>query len=96
MSTPLRILIYARGEADEIRGQQRTCRRIADRLGREVVSLASDPPDGSSGWTSANALISTGEVDRILVASRNVIPNVVESVTMALPGRRPRRVTAGE
>lgn len=90
MRKPLRLLIYARGTIEEIARQQAECTlRVAP--GEVVVSLASDPPDGSSGWTSANAMLGRGEVDRILVTSRSVIPNVVESLTPQLPGRRPRR-----
>lgn len=90
MPKPQRLLIYARGSIEEIADQQAECMsRVA--ATEVVVSLASDPPDGSSGWMSANAMLARGEVDRILMASRSVIPNVVESLTQQLPGRRPRR-----
>lgn len=89
---PPRIVIYARGTPDEIAAQQAAC---LDQLGgREIVSLASDPPDGSAGWISANAMLAAGEVDRILMTSRKIIPNVIDSVTQRLPGRRPRRLRA--
>lgn len=87
---PTRLLIYARGTTEEITDQQDGClSRVAP--GEVVVSVATDPPGGSSGWLSANAMLARGEVDRILMASRSVIPDVVESLTQQLPGRRPRR-----
>jgi hypothetical protein len=89
----LRVLIYARGTDEEIQHQQRAVQRTAvDLGGHEVVAVATDIPTGSKGWTSANFLLASGEVDVIMVASRRVIPNVIESVTQAIPGRRPRRV----
>lgn len=90
MSELRRVLIYARGLPEEIADQQTECMtRVAP--GEVVVSVASDPPDGSSGWISANQMLAQGEVDRILMASRSVIPDVVESLTQQLPGRRPLR-----
>jgi hypothetical protein len=85
-----RLLIYARGTPEEIADQRAECLLRVGR-GEAVVSVASDPPDGSAGWISANAMFARGEVDRIMVASRRVIPTIVESLTQQLPGRRPRR-----
>lgn len=89
---PIRIVIYARGTPEEIAAQQAKC--LGQLEDRETVSLASDPPDGSAGWISANAMLAAGEVDRIMIASRKVIPNVIDSVTRRIPplGRRPRRL----
>lgn len=87
-----RILIYARGTPAEIIDQHAQCYTAAEHLGaHQVVSLASDPPGGSDGWASANAMVAAGEIDRILVATRDVIPimSVVDSVTRGvqpLPG----------
>lgn len=97
MRTPLRVLIYARGTPEEIAAQQTECLRLAELLGsHEVVSVASDPPGGSAGWISANAMLADGVVDQIVVVSRGLIPNVIESVTQviarAIPDRRPRRL----
>lgn len=106
MPNPVRILIYSRGTAEEIAEQQATCLDDAARIGaRAVVSLASDAPGESTGWESAQAMLDSGEIDRILVASRDVIPplSAVESTTRAIKSpfqgrdeppwhRRPRRL----
>lgn len=87
----LRILIYARGTPAEIIDQHAKCYAAADNLGEhQVVSLASDTPDGSDGWESANAMLAAGEVDRILVATRDVIP-IMEAVDSVTRGIQPLR-----
>jgi hypothetical protein len=90
MSLLSRVLIYARGTPDEISAQQAAC--LEQLVNHEIVSLAFDGPDGASGWISANAMLADGEVDRIMLASRSVIPHVIDSVTQRLPSRRPRRL----
>jgi hypothetical protein len=97
MPDSLRVLIYARGTPEEIAAQRAECMRLVDLLGsRDVVSVAADPPGGSDGWISANAMLADGVVDQIFVVSRGLIPNVIESVTQviarAIPDRRPRRL----
>lgn len=93
MSAPKRVLIYARGTAAEIIDQQDQCQRIAELItGYEIVSVAADPPNGSDGWISANSMLADGEVDRIMISSRDVIPRLIESVTRIFPRRRPRRL----
>ncbi|GAA0739199.1 hypothetical protein Drose_04010 [Dactylosporangium roseum] len=89
----VRLVMYARGTAEEIETQRAACVEITEGLAEyEIAATAADPPDGSDGWISANAMVSNGEVDRILIASRSVIPNIIESVTLNFhPGRRPRR-----
>lgn len=93
----IRVLLYARGTPDEIKDQHDECQRKADVLGDEIVSLASDPPDGCVGWASARAMLAAGEVDLIRVTSREVIPLApyVESAThemrSPLHGRDPER-----
>lgn len=92
-----RVLLYARGTKQEIRDQHDECQQTAEDLGEEIVSLASDPPDGCDGWASARAMLAAGEVDRIRVTSRDVIPIApyVESATREmrspLHGRDPER-----
>lgn len=74
MAGTIRILIYARGTLEEIAEQQGQCQRIAEEFGDRIVSLASDPPGGCSGWASARNMLAAGLIDRILVTSRNVTP----------------------
>ncbi len=80
-----RVVIYARGTNDEIAWQQEDCRGRAEREGATVAALATDAPDTSTGWASAQAMLARGEADRILVSSRSVIPPVIESVTGEIP-----------
>jgi hypothetical protein len=91
----LRVLIYACGTPEEILDQQGQCMTLADDLGpHEVVSLATDPPGETVGWASVCTMISSGEVDKVLVASRDLIPalDVLESVTREI--RMPRNLPA--
>lgn len=93
MPKPERVVIYARGLPDEVKIQQDAC---IEQLTNAIVSVASDPPDGSDGWISANMMLADGQVDRILMASRRVIPTVIDSLTQHISGRRPRRVATAD
>lgn len=88
----MRAVIYARGDPDEIGRQQEQCRIMAESSDTEVVALATDRPDCSDAWHDANAMVVDGEADKILIASRDVIPHLIESVTGHIRGRRPRRL----
>lgn len=93
MRQPKHLVMYARGTEQEIERQQYACRASAETAGIDIVSLATDPPHGRTGWADANALVDSGAADGILVATRAVIPDVVESVTGDIRGgRRPRRI----
>lgn len=99
MPVPIRILIYGRGTPAEVIDQHALCNAAAGMLGsHQVVSLASDPPGGSAGWESATAMVAAGEVDRILVATRDVIPimAIVDSVTRGVQPLRDGPPAAGE
>lgn len=87
-----RVVVYTRGTTAEIAHKQEQCRLMAEQQGVEVVALATDSPDGSSGWNDANAIVMEGRAERILVVSRNDIPRIIESVTQHLPGRRAKRI----
>lgn len=88
-----RLVVYARGTKDEIDRQQDACRARAEEAGVEVAALATDEPSTRTGWNDANNMVAEGTADGILVASRSVIPDVVESVTGVIRGgRRPRRI----
>lgn len=81
---PLRVLIYACGTPAEIREQHEQCLQMAASYGpHEVVSLAAEQPGQTDAWTSACAMYCNGEVDMILVASRELVPGLdpIESVT---------------
>jgi hypothetical protein len=89
----LRVLIYAHGTPDEIHQQQAQCITLAAQLGpHDIVSLASDPPGQTAAWASVTAMIAAGAVDKVLVASRDLVPalDVLESVTAELRVPRPR------
>ncbi len=88
-----RLVLYAHGTKDEIDRQQDACRARAEEAGVELAGLATDEPGSRTGWAAANAMVDEGTADGILVASRAVIPDVVESVTgVVRGGRRPRRI----
>lgn len=89
-----RLVLYARGTKEQIEDQQVACRATAETAGVEVAALATDDPDSRTGWADANALVDAGRADGILVASRAVIPDVIESVTglIRAAGRRPKRM----
>ena len=87
-----RLVLYARGTNEEIERQQGACRATAEETGAVVVALASDPPGGRTGWADANALVDSGGADGILVATRSIIPGLIESVTGLIRGRRPKRI----
>jgi len=86
-------VVYAHGTREEIERQQSACRARAEEAGIEVAALASDEPGSRSGWAAANSMVDKGTADGILVASRSVIPNIIESVTGVIRGgRRPQRI----
>lgn len=87
-----KVVVYTRGTVEEVARKQEQCRLMAEQQGVEVTALATDSPESSTGWNAANALVMDGQADRILVASRDDIPRLIESVTQQLPGRRPRRI----
>lgn len=83
----LRLLIYACGTPAEILDQQRQCTEMAPSYGpHEIVALAVDEPGETTAWVSACNMLCNGEVDRILVASRELVPGLkrIESITREL------------
>jgi hypothetical protein len=85
------VVVYARGTEEEIARQQETCRAAAQRKGQRIVAVTWDDDDHIDGWCDAEKFVSDGIARCIKVASRAMIPDVVESVTSELSGRRPRR-----
>jgi len=80
----IRVLIYACGTPAEILEQQDRCSRYITGLGgREIVSAATDEPGQVVGWTSACAMVCSGDVDCIVVASRSLVPGLdpIDSIT---------------
>lgn len=81
MPIPEHLVIYARGTDDQVAEQQTECITNLEEPAR--VTLIKDAPGESSGWESAQAMRAAGLVDRIVTASRDVVPPMdgVESVS---------------
>lgn len=77
----MRVVIYARGTAQQIIEQQEHCRERAEQRRHAIVALAIDQPSTRTGWDSAYIMLMRGEVDLIMVDSRRFIPHIIESVT---------------
>lgn len=78
----MRVVIYARGNAEEIRLQTDQCCRQALANGWEIAALAQDQPDTWKGWDSAHVVIHEGRADRVLMTTRQFIPRrAVDSIT---------------
>jgi hypothetical protein len=78
----MRVVIYARGTAEEIRLQTEQCYRQVVANGWEIAALAQDQPDTWKGWDSAHAVIHEGRADRVLMTTRQFIPRrAVDSIT---------------
>ncbi len=103
---PLRAVIYVNG-TDQQRGEQlQRCNETCDRRRYAVSGVARDDGRTTEGWVDAQLLRRSGAVDRIVVASRRVVPQVeyLESATGEIPRepvtppaasprhRRPRRL----
>lgn len=94
------VVIYSRGDAEQIERQRDRCQAAALQAGWAVAGVASDSETTTTGWEDANTLVRDGKADKILVISRSVVPNMIESVTAEIvarvpgrqPGRRPQRI----
>lgn len=83
-----RALIYVRGTAEEIEQQIPHVSAVCERRGHRVVGIMREQPGATEQWHEANRMLDRGEVDAIVIASANLVPDFLESATGALPGRR--------
>jgi hypothetical protein len=91
------VVVYARGTPAQIAQQRDICLAWAARTNKQIIALASDDDDQSTGWQDANRMLDAGAVTQILVSSRSVVPprrptSVTQEITPPNV-RRPRRIT---
>ena len=85
------MIVYTRGASvEEIAEQHRDAIRRCALRGYDVVEAAHDRPGEHTGFDAALRLLLAGEVDRIVFASKQVVPDYLESATddvLFLPDR---------
>ena len=90
----MRVVIYTAGDHDQQADQQAICLRHAESEGHHVAAAAADQPGQISGLAAALQAIAAGTADRLLIASRSVLPSAAVDIATRPDDtrRRPRRV----
>lgn len=82
-----RVIVYMRDEAHHIDEDQ--LRQVADLCagrGYDPVATVQEEPGQISGLIDALRMVRRGEADRIVMASRDQLPDLIESATGEVPG----------
>jgi hypothetical protein len=84
--TKVKAVIYARGDVEAIAQQIVECDELCRLRDYERVGVCHDAPGQTAGWDAAERMRRDG--CQIVVASAEVLPDFLESVTGSLPGPR--------
>lgn len=85
------VIVYMRGTDEEIDEQLKFCTDLCARRGWEPVGLVRERPGETTGWWDAQRMLFRKEVDLVVVASVDVVPDMMASATGSFPGPRAGR-----
>jgi hypothetical protein len=86
-----RVIVYMRGTDAEIDEQLQFCYDLCAGRGWDPVGAVRERPGETAGWWDAQRMLYRGEVDLVVVASGDVVPEVIASATGTFPGPRAGR-----